>query len=100
MKNKNRADISFDAVAVIVILTIFFTIFFAGPIFGVDRKGATEVLEAQGYTQVQITGYRWFIGDKGDFYHTGFKAKSPNGTPISGAVTKGLLFKGATIRFD
>jgi len=40
----------------------------AGPIFGTDPQGATRVLQAQGYTQIQITGYRWFVGGERDFY--------------------------------
>ena len=65
-----------------------------------DPEGAKRVLENQGYTNVEITGWKPFSGDKNDFYETGFRAKSPNGMTVEGTVTKGLLFKGSTIRFE
>lgn len=62
---------------------------------------ATRVLEAQGYTNVQMTGYRWFMGSEDDTYVTGFKATGPTGKEVSGAVCSGLIGKqGATVRFD
>lgn len=59
---------------------------------------ARRILEADGYTNIQIIGYQWFDCAKDDFYHTGFTAQK-NGKTISGTVCAGLLFKGATIRF-
>jgi hypothetical protein len=64
-----------------------------------DSK-ATSVLAAQGYTNIQTTGYNFMACSKGDFYNTGFSAKSPTGQQINGTVCSGLLFKGSTIRFD
>jgi hypothetical protein len=61
---------------------------------------ATEVLRQQGYTEIQITGYDAFACSKDDTYHTGFTAKSPNGSSVKGVVCAGLMFKGSTIRFD
>lgn len=63
-------------------------------------NNAQSLLESQGYTDVRITGYNWFGCSDDDTYHTGFEAKSPTGKPISGTVCAGLIFKGATIRFD
>ena len=60
---------------------------------------ATRVLAQQGYTEIQITGWRPFAKSKDDVFSTGFRAKSPNGTPVTGAVTRGW-FKGSTIRLD
>lgn len=65
-----------------------------------DPKGATRVLESNGYTEIEITGWRPFMKSKGDYYSTGFKAKSSNGKIVTGSVTGGLIFKGNTIRFD
>lgn len=62
-------------------------------------KDATRVLEQQGYSEIQITGWRPFMADKNDMFSTGFKAKSPNGSEVTGAVTGGI-FKGSTIRLD
>jgi hypothetical protein len=89
--------------SILGILTIFLcAILFqcSGPVFGVDRIGATRILTQQGYSQVEITGYRWFVGSESDYFHTGFKAVSPAGIHVSGTVTKGIIFKSATIRFD
>lgn len=63
-----------------------------------DPDGATRVLQQNGYTQIEITGYKpWMGGD--DTISTGFRARSPNGTFVTGAVTSDWG-KGSTIRFD
>ena len=49
--------------------------------------------------EIKITGYKWFNGTK-DFYNTGFVATAPNGAKVSGNVSKGVLFKGSTVRLD
>lgn len=64
-----------------------------------SESTARRVLDEQGYTQVEITGWRPFMKSKYDFYSTGFKAVSPSGKVVTGAVTSGF-FKGSTIRFD
>jgi hypothetical protein len=63
---------------------------------------AQETLENQGYTQVEITGYRYGACAESDSTCTGFTATSPVGRPVSGAVGcgHGCGFKGCTIRFD
>lgn len=66
----------------------------------VDPAGTQRVLRQQGYTEVEITGWRPFATSKDDFYATGFRAKAPNGEIATGTVTRGVLFKGATVRFD
>jgi hypothetical protein len=74
-------------------------------VFGIGTHGCTrpdetrQLLEAQGYTSVTITGYRPFMKTKDEVYSTGFEATSPSGARVKGAVTKGA-FKGQTIRFD
>lgn len=60
---------------------------------------ATSVLQKQGYSEVEITGYSFFSCSEDDFYATGFEAKSLTGEYISGTVCSGL-FKGNTIRLD
>lgn len=60
---------------------------------------ATEILERDGYTDVEMTGYSFFACSEDDFFHTGFTAKK-NGKPITGTVCGGFFFKGSTIRFD
>lgn len=58
-----------------------------------------RILEGQGYTRVEITGYRFFACDDHDTFSTGFKAISPAGHEVTGVVCAGFLKK-STIRLD
>lgn len=60
---------------------------------------AARVLANQGYTQIQLTGWRPFACSDDDTFHTGFKARTMSGTTVTGAVCSGWL-KGATVRLD
>jgi hypothetical protein len=60
---------------------------------------AMRVLSQAGYTQIEITGWRPLMAGKDDTFSTGFRAKSPSGAIVTGAVTSGLL-KGSTVRVD
>ena len=64
-----------------------------------DPQNTRRVLQTQGFTKIQITGYDFFTCSDDDFYHTGFTATSPNGQYVEGVVCQGI-FKGATIRFE
>lgn len=99
MKTKNKAHTLVEIMVVLVAISIVGFFLFGGPIFGSDGPDATRVLSAQGYKEIKITGYKWFNGTK-DFYNTGFVATAPNGAKVSGNVSKGLLFKGSTVRLD
>lgn len=63
------------------------------------REKATRILEDQGYTEIEITGWRPFMASKNENFSTGFRAKSPSGKIVTGAVTE-RLFGGSTIRLD
>lgn len=65
-----------------------------------DPSTATRVLEDQGYTNVQMTGYNFMACSKDDTFHTGFTAKSPAGRQVTGTVCAGAFFKNSTIRFE
>ena len=65
-----------------------------------DADNAVRVLEANGYEQIQITGYSLFGCSEDDFQRTGFKAVGPTGKKVEGTVCSGLLFKNSTIRFE
>lgn len=65
-----------------------------------DPEGARRALEASGYKDIQITGWEPLNRSEKDFYSTGFVAVAPSGARVSGAVSKGLLFKGSTVRLD
>lgn len=83
-----------------LILAVGATLFFALPRGCTSPKTAVRTLEAAGYKNVTITGWRPFARSKDDWFSTGFSATGPNGTVVTGAVTGGLLFKGNTIRTD
>ena len=63
-----------------------------------NEKETRRVLDLDGYTDINVTGYAWFMCGEHDFFHTAFAAKK-NGKEVTGAVCSGLFFKGSTIRF-
>lgn len=85
----------------IVMLILITAISAAGPIFSKSYKGedTIRILKAEGYQDVELTGYKWFTCGKDDMFANGFKATGKNGTTITGCVCSGL-FKGNTIRLD
>jgi hypothetical protein len=59
-----------------------------------------RILEENGYTNIQITGYNWAACGQDDTYHTGFVATAPSGRQVTGTVCAGVFFKNSTIRFE
>ncbi len=64
-----------------------------------NPNDAMRALEAEGFSNIKITGYNWLACSKDDFYSTGFEATNSKGKVVSGTVCSGVLFKNATIRF-
>ena len=63
-----------------------------------DSDRSAQALRSQGFTEIQITGYSpWSCGE-GDAYATGFRAKNPQGLPVSGTVCCGVM-KSCTVRW-
>ena len=81
--------------AIITIITLTFM-----TLSCTNDQSAKELLENEGYKNIQMTGYKFFSCSKDDFFHTGFSAINANGKFVSGTVCEGFLFKGKTIRFD
>lgn len=81
-------------------LAIIFGLFatFKNPLW-VDSEGTMKTLNSQGYKMIEETGYRW-LKCIPDHYCTGFEAKNSNGHDVSGAVSRGMFSKKATIKFD
>lgn len=65
-----------------------------------DQDNATRILEANGYSNIEYTGYSWFACGKNDPQSTGFKAIGPTGKVVEGSVCSGFFFKNSTIRFE
>lgn len=65
-----------------------------------DEPNAARILEANGFTDIQFTGYAWMSCSEKDTYQTGFTATGPTGKRVEGAVCAGMFFKNSTIRFD
>jgi hypothetical protein len=83
--------------ALVLLLVVALALFI--PYACQSPETARKTLQDNGYTHIEITGYRWFICDEKDTFSTGFKAVTPSGKQVSGAVCSGFL-KGNTIRFD
>lgn len=64
-----------------------------------DSGAARRALEAQGFTDIEITGYAPFSCSEDDATSTGFTATNPQGKRVSGVACGGLLFKNTTIRW-
>ena len=61
-------------------------------------QDADRALSAQGFSDITYTGYDFMACSEDDIYHTGFRAKNPQGRYVSGTVCSGI-FKNATVRF-
>lgn len=66
---------------------------------GVNPEEARRALEAQGMSNVRITGYAFFGCAETDDFSSKFEAIGANGKLVTGVVCSGLL-KGVTVRFD
>ncbi len=63
-----------------------------------DSAKAFHALEASGFENIEVQGYRLFGCGEGDAYRRGFKAEM-NGKVVTGSACAGYL-KGTTIRID
>jgi hypothetical protein len=64
-----------------------------------NGPAATRALQGAGYTDIEITGFRFFGCHEDDFFRTGFKATGSTGKSVTGVVCGGLI-KASTIRTD
>lgn len=65
-----------------------------------SRSDADRALDALGFTDIEVTGYRMFSCGDDYFYHTGFHAMNPQHKKVSGTVCSGFLFKNSSVKFD
>ena len=64
-----------------------------------DSEGARRALETDGYSQIEITGWRLNSCPPASSAATGFAARHPLGHPVTGYVCGGL-YGGDTIALD
>jgi hypothetical protein len=64
-----------------------------------STSDAEKALQAEGFTNVEVTGHAWFACSKDDFYGTSFNATNSQGKRVSGSVCSGFPFKNSTIRW-
>lgn len=82
-----------------IVLAIAFGILLGIAVGCTDKKGAVDILEAEGYTDIVTTGYsNWSCSEK-DQYKTGFRAKTITGATVVGTVCCGW-YKDCTVRID
>lgn len=63
-----------------------------------DEVASRETLRKSGFTDIEITGYKWNACGEDDTYSTGFIATNPTGQRVSGVVCCGIM-KACTVRF-
>lgn len=63
-----------------------------------DDQRTRETLTKAGFTEIETTGFQYFACSDSDDYHTGFRAKNPQGVVVTGVVCCGIM-KSCTIRF-
>jgi hypothetical protein len=80
---------------VVAFLLISLIVFIAGS--DDAQKQAMTLLEADGISQLEMTGVSWFGCSDQDTFRYGFKGIK-NGRHVEGVVCSGIL-KGATIRY-
>lgn len=78
---------------------LFIAVLFMSCTNGSDFVKGKRLLEMQGFTDIQKTGYPMLCCAEKDVFSTGFKCKSKDGTVVRGCFCSGF-FKGITIRFE
>lgn len=59
-----------------ILIAVAFVLFIGGC---TDNDNAQRILSQNGYTNISMTGYNFFSCSESDFYHSGFRALSPDG---------------------
>ena len=83
---------------IIIAILVVGGIIGVGHIPGKDLE-AQRFLENQGYSEIKMTGYKFWGCGNGDIFKESFIAINGNGKEVSGIVCWGL-FKGKTPRFN
>lgn len=65
-----------------------------------NSAAAERAVKAQGMHDFESTGYRFWSCGKGYKVHTGFRAKTADGTEVTGTACSGLVFTGTTLKMD
>ena len=63
-----------------------------------SEPDASRVLEAEGYTDIELLGYNMIACGPFDYWRTKFKAKNRDGKVVTGTVCGGIM-TGSVIRY-
>lgn len=97
-RSSGSGELGASLIGILVVVVLMLVC--AGTMGVTDEDKSKRVLESNGYSDVEFTGYDWFACGEGDWYRTGFIATSPADKRVSGAVCCGLFLKSCTIRFE
>lgn len=64
-----------------------------------DESQVRNVLQDEGYSNIQLKGYKWFACSEDDWTHEEFSATNINGRLVRGTVCCGI-FKDCTVRIS
>ena len=80
---------------------LIFALLMLSIVAGCTNKDKTrQLLESHGMTNIEVGGYALWGCSEDDEVRTKFRATTATGQEVSGVVCSGILFKGATIRYD
>lgn len=65
-----------------------------------DFEKGKKILEQQGFTEIEKTGYSAFCCSDDEHYSTGFKCKDSKGEIYKGCFCSRGITKGITIRWE
>ena len=82
-----------------ILATIFGAVVAGKFAFNSPGKSEATLLD-QGYKDIVVDSTPTIFACGRDYLGNAFKATNPSGLKTSGYVCRGLLFKGATIRFE
>jgi hypothetical protein len=83
-----------------IVISLFFILVAIALVPGfTDNDRSMSILQKQGYTKIEMTGYKFFACSDDDLFVSGFKALSIAGKPIEGVVCSDWL-KSATVRIN
>ncbi|TGJ99820.1 hypothetical protein EHO57_13735 [Leptospira langatensis] len=82
-------------IAMVIVIVAILSIGYVDP----ENEKSRQLLEMEGFSQIQITGFRFLGCAEEDDLAIGFKAIK-NGFTVTGTICSSFFGKGHTIRYD